>query len=184
LILHRMITKENWLKLVSYKIVDSSKWCWLCFGPNVHFLSAGSADDGFYASIIFDTSKDTVYQVEITDYRNNRCYQMTNPDYNEAYQNERRQRNNHDYGLDDHSLDQPTICIELEIVNDFMTKAAAIVAGEQYDSQIQFPLETLKDDLLILLLAAHSSNMTFNEYIQSNSIMQLTSTALIKMLNR
>lgn len=97
---------------------------------------------------------------------------MTNPDYNEAYQNERRQRNNHN------------ICIELEIVNDFMTKAAAIIAGEQYDSQIQFPLETIKDDLLILLLAAHSSNMTFNEYIQSNSILQLTSTALIKMLNR
>jgi len=51
------------------------------------------------------------------------------------------------------------------VADDFIEKATAIIAGEDYDTRVQIQLDIPHDLLYKLMLQAHESDITLNEFI-------------------
>jgi hypothetical protein len=56
--------------------------------------------------------------------------------------------------------------IDLDVDDDFIQKALAIRAGEDYDTRVQVPVDFSDEDLLKYMKMAHDRDMTFNEFIE------------------
>ena len=55
--------------------------------------------------------------------------------------------------------------VDLEVVDDFIQKALAIAAGEDYSTDISIPIDLPDDLLMFAFKAAHEENMTFNAWM-------------------
>lgn len=159
-----MITMMDFMKTFNYRITESDDYGWSCYGPDARSLSAwnGKHDDGGWSgNIVFDTKTQTVYEVEVCDYTNERAYRIINPDFRKAYDAEAKDR-----GAD---ADQAWDCVkftDLEIDEDWLTKAEAIVAGEDYDTRVSIPIELPDNELLVLFKMAHERDMKFNDFVE------------------
>lgn len=151
---------KQWMELVSYRIAEGSDYCWSCFGNNAYTLDAWDSDNenGWSVSITFDTKTQEVYQVEVHDYKRSNAYQLTNPDYRNAYDAENKAR-----GIDDIYDDYKMT--DLELQDDWESKAFSIVNYADYDMGILVPLDFTDEELLPIFKAAHEADMTFNEYV-------------------
>lgn len=70
------------------------------------------------------------------------------------------------YGIgekDDFEQEGPTI--ELEVFEDFIEKAKAILAGEPYDDRIIVPINMTDEEFLLIAKAAHKCDVTINDFI-------------------
>jgi predicted nuclease with TOPRIM domain len=56
--------------------------------------------------------------------------------------------------------------IDLDVVDDFIQKALAIRAGEQYDTRISVPVDFSDEELLTYMKIAHDRDITFNELVE------------------
>lgn len=155
-----MITMKQWMSLVNYRITEGSDYCWDCFGSNAYSLDAwdGDNEEGFSVSITFDTKTQVVYQVEVHDYKRSNAYRLINPDYTKAYFAEEKSRNAADI-YEDYKI------TDLEVQDDWETKAFSIVNYADYDTGILVPLDFTDEELLPLLKAAHEADMSFNDYV-------------------
>jgi collagenase-like PrtC family protease len=54
----------------------------------------------------------------------------------------------------------------LDVVDDFIQKALAIKAGEDYDTRVQVPVDFSDEELLQYMKLAHERDMTFNELVE------------------
>ena len=142
-----MISLKKALQIGNYKITEGHKYLWSCYGYNARFLDFVDKD----FNIIYDARNQKVYEASITD--GNTTYKLFNKKYRDAYYTEANAR------------DVSDDFIELETVNDFISKATAIIMGLDYDKRIELEVNIPNDDLLILLLDAHKKDMTFNDYI-------------------
>ena len=161
-----MLTLKDFMEICNYRITEGSDYMWQCFGPSAYCLDSWDGDqDGHTLSIVFDTRTQTVYQVTAYDYKNERAYRMTNPEYLEAFKNECEDREVLDmaWERDDGT---PVNYTDLEVEEDFIEKASAIVAGVEYDENIKVPLNLEKDQLFELMLSAHNRNITLNELVE------------------
>ena len=77
---------------------------------------------------------------------------MVNPDYKEV--------DIHTQAWDD------TNWIDLDVDDDFIQKALAIKAGEEYDTRISVPLELDDDIMFDLMKLAHERDVTFNKLVE------------------
>lgn len=164
-----MITVKDFMETVNYRISEGHNFCWQCFGSDVYTLDSWNGDqEGHSISITFDTRTQTVYQAEAFDYKNNRAYRMINPEYVQAYHNEGKQRSSNTNeaweGVD---------FVDLETDEDFLEKARAIVAGEDYDTRVSIPLDLPDEVLFDLMKQAHEHDMTLNDYVESIVRVQL-----------
>ena len=160
-----MITMQEWMEIVKYKISEGDTYCWHCFGYNAYFLDSRSSDDvmddeGHSFTIIFDTSTQEVYEVQAHDFRLNRAYRMINPDYQEKIKNESAGRGTNHYeaweGVD---------YVDLETDDDFIQKCLAIAAGEDYDTRVSVPIDLTDSEMMTLFMMAHKADKTFNEFV-------------------
>jgi hypothetical protein len=55
--------------------------------------------------------------------------------------------------------------IDLEVADDMLEKAVAMVAGEEYDTRIKIPLDLPEDKIFQLMMLAHERDITFNELV-------------------
>jgi hypothetical protein len=55
--------------------------------------------------------------------------------------------------------------IDLEVDDDFIQKALAIKAGEDYNTNISVPLDFTDEELLKYMVMAHERDMTFNQFV-------------------
>jgi hypothetical protein len=55
--------------------------------------------------------------------------------------------------------------VDLDVVDDFIQKALAIKAGEDYSTDVSVPIDLPDDLLLFAFKAAHAENMTFNAWM-------------------
>ena len=110
---------------------------------------------------MFDNITQTVYEVEAWDYSNDRAYRWTNPDYIEARDAEARERN-----IDPQEAWDDVKFVDLEVPADFMEKARAIVAGEDYDTRVQVEIDLDDDLMLFAMRAAHEQDITFNQFME------------------
>ena len=159
-----MITLKQWMETFNYRITEGDAYGWTCYGPNAQSLSAwnGLHDDGGWSgNIVFDTLNQTVYEVEVCDYTHERAYRMINPDYKKAYETEAKTRGA--------SGDEAWDCVkfvDLEVYDDWLLKAEAIVDGQDYDTRIEVPLDIEDSVILSLALEAHKRDITLNKMVE------------------
>jgi len=56
--------------------------------------------------------------------------------------------------------------VDLESDDDWIQKALAIAAGEDYDTRVTIPLELDDDIVFTLMKMAHERDLTFNEFVE------------------
>ena len=54
----------------------------------------------------------------------------------------------------------------MEVPEDFLEKARAIFAGEEYDARVQLPLILDREDMFDLMRIAHEQDITLNELVE------------------
>ena len=155
-----MLTLKEWMELVDYRITEGSTYGWGCYGYNAYSLDSWNGDqDGYSFCVTFDTKDQTVYCVEVCDFKNNRAYRMINSEYQSQYRTELVGRGSDDVAWEDVNW------TDLEVDDDFIQKALAIKAGEDYDTNISVPLDFTDEELLKYMVMAHERDMTFNQFV-------------------
>lgn len=157
-----MITLKDFMETVDYKITEGSEYCWQCFGPNAYRLDSWNQEqEGHTISIVFDTCTQEVYEATAYDYRHNRAYRLINPNFKSAHDAESTDRD-----VDLNQAWDDVNYIDLDTDEDFLEKAAAIVADEEYDTRVQMPVNFTDAELLTYMKMAHERDMTFNELVE------------------
>lgn len=155
-----MISMRDFMEIVNYRITEGSDYHCNSFGNNLYSLSAWNGDqDGWSTNIVFDTKTQTSYMVEACDYRNNRAYRLINPDYKDKFMKDDKSEYR-DQAWDDVNF------TDLETDEDWLTKAEAIVNGEDYDTRVSIPIELPDTELLVLFKMAHERDMKFNDFVE------------------
>jgi hypothetical protein len=152
---------KEWMELVGYRITEGSAYGWQCYGSDAYMLDSWNGDhDGHSFTIIFDTKDQTVYEVQAHDYVHQRAYRMINPDFDKKHRKESKRRDvSKDNAWDDVDY------VDLDVDDDFIQKALAIAAGEDYDTSVMMTLDLPDDLLLSAAMEAHKQNITLNDYI-------------------
>jgi hypothetical protein len=157
-----MITLKDFMEVVDFKITEGSEYLWHCYGPNAYRLDSWNQEhDGHSVGITFDTRTHEVYEASAYDYTRNRAYRLINPDYKQAHSDEAREKN----VLENQAWDDVNY-VDLETEEDFLEKARAIVADEDYDTRVEVPLTLPDDSLFDLMKLAHEADMTLNQYVE------------------
>jgi hypothetical protein len=157
-----MITLKDFMEVCDYKITEGSAYCWQCFGPDAYRLDSWNQEqDGHTVSIVFDTRTQVVYEVTAYDYRRNHAYRLINPEFKSAHDNEATERD-----IDINQAWDDVNYIDLDVVDDFIQKALAIVNEEDYDTRVQVPVDFTDEELLQYMKLAHERDMTFNELVE------------------
>ena len=154
-----MITLKQFLETIDYRITEGYTYQWQCYGTNAYGLESCHGLDEPSSGIIFDTKDQTVYQVEVCDFKNNRAYRMINPTHQPQFMMEVTSR-----GIDDVAWEDVK-WTDLEVDDDFIQKALAIKAGEDYDTDISMPIDFTDEELLKYMIMAHERNITFNQFV-------------------
>lgn len=159
-----MITLKEWMEVVGYRVTEGSDYGWQCYGNDAYCLDSWNGDqDGHSFSITFDQKTQTVYEVQIHDYRNQRAYRMINPDYTAAYTAEADSRTIHN----GNEAWEDVNYIDLEVDDDWIQKAQAVAAGEVYDTRISVPVDFTDEELLKFMKLAHERDVTFNQLVET-----------------
>lgn len=157
-----MITVKEFMEVVNYRITEGSNYGWQCYGPHAYCLDSWNGEqDGHSLSVTFDQRTQTVYEAQIHDYLHNRAYRMINPDYVQAHRDE---ANHRDSDMDE-AWDGVNY-IDLEVDDDWIQKALAVVAGEDYDTRISVPIDFSDEELLKYMKMAHEQDMKFNDFVE------------------
>ena len=154
---------KEFMELVDYKITEGGDYGWRCYGPNAYCLDSWNGvhgKGGYSFSIVFSTKTQKVYEVSVCDYTNDRAYRMIAEDKQKKHSKEAEAHAvNMNEAWDDVNY------IDLEVDDDFIQKALAIRAGEDYSTDITVPLDLPNELILEAALAAHRKDITLNEYI-------------------
>lgn len=156
-----MITLKQWMELVDYKITEGSTYGWQCYGYNAYTLDSWDGDhDGSSFSIIFDTRTHEVYEVQAHDFKNQRAYRIINPEFAAVHLAETSSRGVVDEAWEDVDY------VDLETDSDWLEKASAIAAGEEYDIRVSIPITLPDNEMLMLMTMAHERDMKFNDFVE------------------
>jgi hypothetical protein len=163
-----MLTLKEFMEIADYRITEGSTYGWKCYGYNAYQLDSWNGvhgQGGYSLCVVFDTKTQVVYEVQAHDYTNYRAYRIINPEYTNAFKNECDDRSVADqaWERDDGT---PVAYIDLDVDDDFIQKALAIVAGEDYDTRVSVPVDFSDDDLLKYMTLAHERDITFNQFIE------------------
>jgi hypothetical protein len=159
-----MITIKDFMETVDYRITEGSDYLWDCFGHSAYTLDSWNGrhdDEGYTVTIVFDTVTQVVYQMEAWDYRREREYRWINPEFKSAFEKESEHRSI----SATESIDARHF-IDLEIKEDMLAKARAIVLGEEYDTRITIPIDIPDAELLEYMKLAHEMDMKFNDFVE------------------
>jgi len=159
-----MITLKQWLELANYRISEGEKYMWDCYGEDTFMLTSWNGihgKGGYSTDITFDTKTQVVFEVCVYDYTNDRAYRMINPRYAMAHTEEAKTR-----GVDMNTAWDGVDYIELDVEEDFVEKATAILSGQDYDTRVMIQLELDSELEMEIYRNAHRLDMTVNEYIQ------------------
>lgn len=160
----KMNVMDRWMKAVNFKITEGSDFGWDCFGPNAHCLSSWNGDqDGYSMCITFDTETQETYVVEACDYKRNRAYRFTNPDYVDAYKKEVAVRGEDSYV--DYAWDGVK-WMDLDVLDDYFNKVDGIISGADYDTRVQVPIDLDDTELFQLMMLAHEADLTLNQFVE------------------
>jgi hypothetical protein len=155
---------KEWMELVDYKITEGGEYGWQCYGPNSYSLDSWNGvhgKGGHSFSIVFSTKTQKVYEVSMCDYTNDRAYRMINPKNVEKHRKESESKS----VLANQAWDDVDY-VDLDVVDDFIQKAFAIRAGEDYDTRVSVPVDFTDEELLTYMKMAHERDITFNQLVE------------------
>jgi hypothetical protein len=157
-----MITLRDFMQTVDYRVTEGSQYMWNCYGSNAYRLDSWNGEqDGHSVSIIFDTKTQEVYETTAYDYKNQRAYRLINPNYKAKHDAESEDR-----GVLGNQAWDDVDYTDLEVEEDFLAKAEAIVNDCEYDTRVQIPVEFSDDELLTYMKLAHDRDITFNQLVE------------------
>lgn len=157
-----MITLRQFMEVVGYRITEGSNYCWNCYGDRAYSLDSWDGDqDGHSLTITFDTVTQEVYEVQAHDYRRNRAYRLINPEYKAAHDSESASR-----GVNINEAWEDVNYVDLEVDEDWLQKAKAIVSDEDYDTRVSVPVDFTDEELLTYMKLAHERDITFNQLVE------------------
>lgn len=159
-----MISIRDFMETIDYRITEGSEYLWKSFGDRAYRLESWNGEqEGVSCGMIFDTVTQLVYQTEAHDYVNRRSYRWTHPDYLEAFKQEvKAHMSDHFKGeaYDDVKF------VDLDMAEDFLKKARAMVRKEPYDTRVSVPIELDNDELFSLMKRAHDMDITLNQLVE------------------
>jgi hypothetical protein len=153
-----MLTLPEFFELIEHRVTGGSEFQWQCYGHHAYVIDSDGANHHF--SVVFDRDNQTVYEVNVCDYVNNRAYRMINPDFKFGHDDEAAGRD-----VPANQAWEDVLYTDLETVEDFVAKARAIIAGKNYDTRISIPLTLPDSEMLALMTMAHERDMTFNDFV-------------------
>jgi hypothetical protein len=157
-----MITLKHFMEAVDYKITEGSEYMWQCYGNHAYRLDSWNQDhEGHSVSIVFDTRTHVVYEASAYDYQRNRAYRLINPDFKFGHDDEAAGR-----GVEANQAWDDVAYIDLDVDEDFLEKAHAIVLGKDYDTRVQVPVDFTDEELLTYMKLAHERDLTFNQLVE------------------
>lgn len=145
---------------LDHKITGGSEFMWHCF-PNARYLDFET--EHAHASVIFCTETQVVYTAEVNDKPDKLpAYRWINPDYVDKYKDECWEKNiGYNQAWDNKDW------TDLEVSEDWLTKAKAIMNGEAFDRRITVPLDLNNEELFQLMKLAHENDVTLNKMVES-----------------
>lgn len=145
------------LEAAGYRISGGAEYQWSCY-PDARYLDLES--DFGAGSILFSTVDQTVYAVEISsrDYEHN--YRWINPEFRDDYELECERR-----GVDANIAYDDQMHSDTFVFEDILTKVHGVLNGEEFDEDVQIPLELTEQSLAHLAVYAHQRDITINEAI-------------------
>lgn len=157
-----MISLKQFMETVGYRITEGDTYGWQCYGADAYMLDSWNGEhNGHSFTIVFDTKTQAVYEVQAHDYLHQRAYRLINADYAKANKKEAKRR-----GVSRREAWDEVDYVDLETDEDWLSKAQAIVVGEDYDSRVDVPLD-LEDDLIFeMMKQAHERDITLNQYVE------------------
>lgn len=155
-----MTTLKDFLEAIEYKITEGSDYLWQCYGPDAHQLD--SQTEEYTINTVFDKSDQTVYQLEAWDYRTDRYYRWINPLFIDDFKEECKERE-----IDYRNAIDTINFIDLELAEDLLEKARAIMANEDYDTRVQVPLTLGREETFELMQMAHAQDITLNQLVEN-----------------
>jgi hypothetical protein len=157
-----MITLKDFMETVDYKITEGSEYQWQCYGDRAYRLDSWNQDqNGHSVGIVFDTRTHVIYEASAYDYQRGRAYRLINPDFKLGHDDEAQSR-----GVDADQAWDDVKYIDLDVDEDFLAKARAIVSDEDYDTRIQVPVDFSDEELLTYMKLAHERDITFNQLVE------------------
>ena len=156
-----MITLQQFMECIQYRVSNSDEYCWDCYGPDARSMDSEVMDQ-YTITCVFDTKENFVYEMQVWDYVNDLQYRWIFHDYYDDVVAESKKRNI----IFEESADSKKF-IELDLEQDILEKAAAIVRGEDYDKRVLVNITWEEDLLFLAMKQAHEQDITFNEYISN-----------------
>ena len=145
-----MISLKEWMEVANYRITEGGDY--FAYGGAYALTSWNGDQDGYSIEIIFSPRTQEVYEVQACDYKHNRAYRLVHGDYR-------------DEKLDEEAWEEVK-WVDLESDDDWIQKALAIVAGEDYDTRVTIPIDLPEAELMVLFKQAHAADMTFNDFVE------------------
>ena len=158
-----MITVQQFMETINYRIGEGDDYGWKCYGPNSYQIGAWNGlhgAGGWSANMVFSTKSQKVYEVEVCDYTHNRAYRLINPKFVEKHRKETEERGMGDFAWDDVKH------IDLDVESDWLEKAQAIVNGQEYDTRVAMDLDLPEHELFLYMKLAHAQDITLNQFIE------------------
>ena len=144
---------------LDHKISGGSEFQWDCW-DNARYLDYES--DYAHASVVFNTETREIYVAEVNDKDNLvKPYRWMNSAYKDAYNAEAKAK-----GVDPMQAWDDTKWTELEVKEDWLEKASAIMRGDEFDDRVQVPLDLDDDTLFKLMKMAHEQDITLNKMVE------------------
>lgn len=145
-----MITLKEWMEVANYRVTEGGDY--FAYGGAYALTSWNGDQDGYSLEIVFSPRTQEVYEVQACDYKHQRAYRLVHGDYR-------------DEKLDHEAWDDVQ-WVDLESDDDWIQKALAIVAGEDYDTRVNIPVEFTDEELLKYMRLAHERDITFNQLVE------------------
>ena len=151
------LSKVN--EALEHKITGGSEFQWNCWS-NTRYLDYET--EYAYASVIFNIDTQEVYVAEVNDKDDvHKPYRWMNPLYKQLYIDEANER-----GVDPNQAWDDKKWYDLETQEDWLSKANAIMRGEDFDTRVQVPLTLSKNEMYHLMQMAHERDITLNKMVE------------------
>ena len=148
-----MIKLHKFLNVIAYNVHDKAFLENSIYNQETDLvceISNGSAD--YYLTCIFDVISQEILEITAEDYKQGNYYRWITEDFAD------QQKNNINWvGKKYH---------ELELAEDMLEKATAIVSGKDYDTRISVPFELSDEDFMLFARSAHEKDITFNQLVE------------------
>lgn len=150
--------RDELFAALDYAITGGSEYGWSCY-PNARYVDFES-NPLVDVSAVICTDRSTIYEVTVCQKKGDTCYRWMNPAYRKEHDDEASVRN-----VSPNTAYDDVNWIDLETPEDFLTKMSAMLAGEEFDSRIEVPIELSDAEFTALARMAHERDITFNEMV-------------------